>query len=155
MKQFPTNPTAANLPSNQSVWAGEVQPTAQQPAQQPTQQKMPEGGEWIDLRHQLPPEAIESPVTRQEQHQGSLKGILGKNLGSYIVARFLIGAQNMVSCEGILSEVGNDYLVIYQEGWNRYVIGDYYSLKFAEFYDPSKQQNSSSIQGMGWQSAIR
>ena len=65
----------------------------------------------------------------------SLKGLLMRNIGFYIVAGFLVGTQSPVSWEGILYSVGNDYIVIYQPDVDRYITGDLYSLKFVEFHN--------------------
>ena len=77
--------------------------------------------------------------------------MLSKNVGNYIVASFLVGTQNMVSWEGILYDVGNDYLTIYQETRDRYIVSDYYSLKFIEFYDTQRRELCNTIlQENGW-----
>ena len=99
----------------------------------------------MDLRNHLPIEVIDSPVSLEEARLGSLKAMLAKYIGSYIVASFLVGTQNMVSWEGILYDVGNDYLTIYQENRDRYVVSDYYSLKFIEFYDTQRQKICDTI----------
>ena len=99
----------------------------------------------MDLRHGLPADVINSPLTLQEAQLGSLKAMLSKYVGSYIVATYLVGTQNMVSWEGILYEVGNDYLTIYQESRDRYIVTDYYSLKFVEFYDTRRREYCRSV----------
>ena len=63
--------------------------------------------------------------------------MLTQNLGHYVVLTYLIGTQSPVSWEGILHSVGNDYLVIFQPDQQRYISGDFYSLKFVEFLDSS------------------
>ena len=40
-------------------------------------------------------------------------GMLARNEGSYVVATFLVGTQGTVSWEGILYDVGNDFITIY------------------------------------------
>ena len=69
---------------------------------------------------------------------GTMKALLAKNIGSYVVATFLLGMQEPVSWEGFLHSVGNDYLVIYQPDKGRYITGDLYSLKFIEFHDATQ-----------------
>ena len=98
-----------------------------------------------DLRSGLPAEVIESPTTSQEAYLGSLKAMLSRYVGSYIVATFLVGTQNTVSWEGILFDVGNDYLTIYQEARDRYIVSDYYSLKFIEFYDVERRRRCAEL----------
>ena len=89
----------------------------------------------LDFSTGLTQDALESPMTTQEAYQGSIKGLLGQNLGHYVVATFLVGTQNPISWEGILHSVGNNYLVIFQPDQGRYITGDLYALKFVEFSD--------------------
>ena len=100
----------------------------------------------------LPGEVIESPVNLSEAYLGSLKAMLNRNKGNYIVATFLIGTQNLVSWEGVLYDVGNDYVTIYQPGRDRYVVIDMYSLKYIEFYDTRRQELCDRMmQERGWE----
>lgn len=92
----------------------------------------PAGG--LDMTNPLSPEATENPMTNAEAFQGSIKSLLMRNLGSFVVATFLIGSQGSVVWQGILHTVGNDYIVLYQPDRDRFVSGDLYSLKFMEFH---------------------
>ena len=106
----------------------------------------------LDLRHHMTEEQIQSPVSVDEAHMGSMKSILGRNLGNFVVATFLVGTQGTTSWEGMLYEVGNDYLVIYQVGRDRYIVCDIYSLKYIEFYDTSRQAQCENLMlNQGWQ----
>ena len=98
-----------------------------------------------DLRSGLPEEVITAPTTAQEAYLGSLKAMLSRYVGSYVVATFLVGTQNTVSWDGILFDVGNDYLTIYQEARDRYIVSDYYSLKFIEFYDLERRRRCAEL----------
>ena len=89
----------------------------------------------MGLRNHLPSEVITDPISVEEAYRGSLKAMLLRYVGNYVVATFLVGTQNTVAWEGILYDVGNDYVTIYQEGRDRYIVSDVYSLKFIEFYD--------------------
>ncbi len=89
----------------------------------------------LEMRNTVSDETVEAPLTVEEAHLGSLKAMLQRNRGNYMVATFLIGTQSTVSFEGILYEVGNDFVTIYQEGRDRYIVVDMYSLKYVEFYD--------------------
>ena len=80
-------------------------------------------------------ETTEDPAGRREVTNSSIRGLLARNLGYYVVASFLMGTQQAIQWEGILASVGNDYLVIYQPDQNRFVSGDIYSLKFVEFHE--------------------
>ena len=80
-------------------------------------------------------ETIEDPAGRRDVTNSSIRGLLARNLGYYVVASFLMGTQQAIQWEGILASGGNDYLVIYQPDQNRFVSGDIYSLKFVEFHE--------------------
>lgn len=97
----------------------------------------PEAGRMrtLDLDTGLSQEAIENPTSLLEARLGSLRALLSKLVGNYIIATFLIGTQNPVSWEGFLYNVGNDYIVMFQPDMGRYVTGDMFSLKFVEFYE--------------------
>ena len=67
------------------------------------------------------------------------------------MASFLVGTQNLVTWEGILYEVGNDYVTIYQQGRDRYIVGDIYSLKVMEFYDIERREACEEmLRQSGW-----
>ena len=106
----------------------------------------------LDMSNNLPNEVIESPTTMNEAYLGSLKSMLMRNKGNYIVATFLVGTQNTVSWDGILYDVGNDYVTIYQPGRDRYIVNDIYSLKYMEFYDTRRQDMCNEIlRNNNWQ----
>ena len=86
-----------------------------------------------DMHHGLSEDVIGSPVSVEEAFQGSLRGMLSREIGAYIAATFLLGTGDLVRWEGTLYEVGNNYLVIYQQDIGRYVVGDINSLRFVEF----------------------
>ena len=67
------------------------------------------------------------------------------------MATFLVGTQSTVSWEGILYDVGNDYVTLYQQGRDRYVVCDIYSLKYIEFYDTrSREMCQEILRQNGW-----
>lgn len=99
----------------------------------------------LDMKNHQSAEVIETPISLEEARLGSLKAMMSQNVGNYIVATFLVGTQNMVSWEGILYDVGNDYLTIYQESRDRYIVSDYYSLKFIEFYDTQRRAICNAV----------
>lgn len=110
------------------------------------------GGE-LDMKNGLPDEVIQAPTTVDEAYRGSLKAMLARNVGNYVVATFLVGTQGTVAWEGILYDVGNDFVTIYQEARERYIVIDIYSLKYIEFYDTRRRELCESMmQQNGWQS---
>ena len=86
-----------------------------------------------NMHHGLSEDVIGSPVSVEEAFQGSLRGMLSREIGAYIAATFLLDTGDLVRWEGTLYEVGNNYLVIYQQDIGRYVVGDINSLRFVEF----------------------
>ena len=143
---LPTAPTTPEAPGRSVTGAGrsmERLSTAEELGRAPMG--------TLDLRNGLPSEVITDPVSVEEAYQGSLKAMLSRYVGSYIVATFLVGTQNTVSWEGILFDVGNDYLTIYQEARDRYIVSDYYSLKFIEFYDVERRRRCAELlEQDGW-----
>ena len=75
---------------------------------------------------------------------------LGVSMPGFVVATFLVGTQSTTSWEGILYDVGNDYMTIYQEGRDRYIVSDIYSLKFIEFYDTRCRDICDEVLRSGW-----
>ncbi|WP_298031391.1 hypothetical protein [uncultured Dysosmobacter sp.] len=109
------------------------------------------GGE-LDMKTGLPDEVIQAPTTVDEAYRGSLKAMLARNVGNYVVATFLVGTQGTVAWEGILYDVGNDFVTIYQEARERYIVIDIYSLKYIEFYDTRRRELCESMMRQnGWQ----
>jgi len=98
-----------------------------------------------DMRPMVSDEVIEFPTTVNEAHMGSLKAMLLRNIGNYVVATFLIGTQNTSSWAGILYAVGNDFVTIYQELQDRYIVCDMYSLKYMEFYDVQRREQCRQL----------
>lgn len=117
----------------------------------PAGQRLPTGT-MPGMRTELPREVIQSPVSTEEAYRGSLKAMLARNEGNYVVATFLVGTQGTVSWEGILHDVGNDFITIYQPGRERYIVTDIYSLKYIEFYDASRRRQCEDMMNEnGWQ----
>ena len=87
---------------------------------------------------------MKNPVTMAETHmapnsevayQASLRSLLDRNVGYFVVATFVTSPNQPVTWQGILHSVGSDYVVIYQPDYERYVSGDLYSLKFVQFHN--------------------
>ena len=120
--------TASGVPAT-------VQKSASEPeTAQSSYTRIPAQPDHMMLRQESM-DTLENPSNLHEVTDSSVKGLLARNLGYYIVASFLMGTQQAIQWEGILASVGNDYLVIYQPDQNRYVSGDIYSLKFVEFHE--------------------
>lgn len=68
--------------------------------------------------------------------QGSMQQVLQENVGNFVIVEFLIGTGNLISRQGVLYSVSTQYLVLYDEFENRYVVCDIFSVKFVTFLVP-------------------
>ena len=91
--------------------------------------------EPLDMENPLSQESMANPMSNEEVYQGSMKSLLARNVGYYVLATFQIGSQGTVTVPGILHTVGNDYIILYQPEEGRYVTGDFYALKFVDFHE--------------------
>ena len=137
--QYPAGQGQMQTPTRQPT-----RPPMQQPPAPETYQQMLDGAEEIEEELGEVPqgnggytqdniEMLENPMTVQEANQTSWKTLLAQNLGRYVVVSFLMGTQQSVVAEGVLYEIGNDYLVLYQPVRDSYITADLYSVKFVEF----------------------
>lgn len=129
----------ANAPYAQASAAGMASGSAMAAPTGMTSPAAPPDGAVNNMRHGLSEEVIGSPVTVEEAFQGSMRGMLSREIGAYIAATFLMGNGELVRWEGRLYEVGNNYIVIYQQEIGRYVVGDINSLRFVEFSENGSQ----------------
>lgn len=72
----------------------------------------------------------------------SWKSLMARNVGRSVIVSFLIGTQNTIVTHGILYEVGNDYIALYQPDEESYISADLYSIRFVEFLPEVTQTNS-------------
>ena len=87
------------------------------------------------MKNPVDMETTHSPANSRDAYQASLRSLLARNVGFFIVATFLTGTQRMVTWQGILHTVGSDYIVIYQPDYERYISCDFYALKFVQFHN--------------------
>ena len=100
------------------------------PGMQPMQ-----NGDGLHMESMLSVNMLDGPTSSGEMLRASLKGLLMRNIGFYVVVSFLVGTAEPVVWEGILHSVGTDYILLYQPDLDRYISGDIYSLKFVEFHN--------------------
>ncbi len=79
--------------------------------------------------------ATHAPADSREAYLASMRSLLNRNVGYFVVCTFQMGNQPPVTWQGILHTVGSDYLVLYQPDHERYVSCDLYSLKFTQFHN--------------------
>lgn len=65
--------------------------------------------------------------------QGSMQQVLQDNIGSYVLIEFLIGSNSLETRQGILYSVASQFLVLFDELNQRYVVCDIFSVKFVTF----------------------
>lgn len=94
------------------------------------------------FQHGLSQQVIGNPLTVEEAYLGSMQAMLAREIGSHIAATFLVGTAQLLRSEGQLTEVGNNYITIYQADRDRYVVGDLNSLRFVEFFEDSSMRNA-------------
>ena len=123
---------------------------------QPVPGGMTPGGQGMSAQH-AQSQRMKNPVNMADTHtpadssqayQASLRSLLSRNIGYYIICTFLVGNQQHVSWQGILHTVGSDYLVLYQPDFERYISCDLYSLKFVQFHDSRTAPYCSEFQSM-------
>lgn len=87
------------------------------------------------MKNPVDMEGTHMPADANEAYQASLRSLLNRNVGYFVVATFMLGPQQSVTWQGILHTVGSDYIVLYQPDYERYISGDLYSLKFVQFHN--------------------
>lgn len=78
-----------------------------------------------------PPGELENGVDPE-----TIQEIISLSVGSYVIVEFLVGTQNIVRKEGVLTAVGVSWLVLYDETVGTSVVCDMYSVKFVTYFDP-------------------
>ena len=153
MQRYPDPYSQDGVPRMAGDWSAEITGAGQRAAApeqsyvtMPGGQRMPMG-DLPGMRTDLPEEVIQNPLSAEEAHKGSIKEMLGRNQGAYVVATFLMGTQGTVSWEGILYDVGNNFITIYQPGRERYIVTDIYALKYIEFYDTRRRAQCEEMLG--------
>lgn len=132
-----TNSSSAPSMQNSAGMSGAAGTSvpAQSSAPAPLRNEFEGSSGTLDLETHQPIEVIEAPTSMNEAFLGSMKSMLMRNRGSFVTATFLIGTQGTTTWEGILHDVGNDHIIIFQPGRQRYIACDLYALKYIEFYD--------------------
>ena len=88
------------------------------------------------------PSGPEGMSASEQILHSSWKSLMARNVGRSVIVSFLIGTQNTIVTHGILYEVGNDYIALYQPDEESYISADLYSIRFVEFLPEVTQTNS-------------
>lgn len=75
---------------------------------------------------------------------GNIQQLLASNLGKEAVAEFFLGANAQVTRSGILTAVGLDYLVLYDDVNLTDIVCDICTLQFVTFYLPGTRPRSTT-----------
>ena len=92
------------------------------------------------------PSGPEGMSASEQILHSSWKSLMARNVGRSVIVSFLIGTQNTIVTHGILYEVGNDYIALYQPDEQSYISADLYSVRFMEFLPEVTQTNSQQQQ---------
>ncbi|MFD3156833.1 hypothetical protein ACFIJ5_08240 [Haloimpatiens sp. FM7330] len=68
-----------------------------------------------------------------------IQGWLSRLIGKYVKVEFLIGTSMLIDREGILTEVGVNYIVLKESGTKDDVLCDMYSIKFVRVFDDQQK----------------
>ena len=93
---------------------------------------------------QLPPLSFEIPPQSSfdsEEMRGSIQQILAQNIGEYVVIEFLIGTERLMRKQGLLYYIGRNYVTLYDDVNNNFILCDIFSVKFIYFYYPGQRPN--------------
>lgn len=82
--------------------------------------------------------AADIQINRGRIQGRSLPEVMADEVGHYIICQMLIGTNKMVVFEGVLTQVGNDYFVLFNESTNSLTSCDMYSLKFVTFFNTDR-----------------
>ena len=114
---------------------------------------MPENENSANLS-QMPQPMTEYPEPLPDGLQNgvdpeTIQEVIALSVGNYVVVEFLIGTNNIVRKEGVLTAVGVSWLLLYDEASGTSVVCDMYSVKFVTYFDPGKQTVPSLLKGAG------
>ena len=107
---------------------------------------MPENENSVTLSAQeypdVPPDSTANGVDPE-----TIQEVIALSVGNYVVVEFLVGTQNIVRKEGVLTAVGISWLLLYDETAGTSTVCDMYSVKFVTYFDPGvRPANTSGLQ---------
>ena len=112
---------------------------------------MPENENSANLS-QMPQSMTEYPEPLPDGLQNgvdpeTIQEVIALSVGNYVVVEFLVGTQNIVRKEGVLTAVGVSWLLLYDEVNGTSTVCDMYSVKFVTYFDPGvRPANTSGLQ---------
>ena len=109
-----------------------------------------EAGKPAGIQSRRQPEISDAPVIVNSE---TFQEMLSLSSGKYVICEMLIGVDNLVLREGILTEVGPSYFVLYDEERKAYTSCDLYSVKFVTHFASGKRPNTEEY--YEWLRALR
>ena len=112
---------------------------------------MPENENSANLS-QMPQPMTEYPEPLPDGLQNgvdpeTIQEVIALSMGNYVGVEFLVGTQNIVRKEGVLTAVGVSWLLLYDEVNGTSTVCDMYSVKFVTYFDPGvRPANTSGLQ---------
>lgn len=97
--------------------------------------------DWVPPPAGFKPDNFDTPAMK-----GSVQQNLARNLGIYVAAEFLLGADR-IRREGILYSVGTSYFTLYEEAAETLVMCDIASVRFVTFYRPGHRPGEAAPAG--------
>ena len=92
------------------------------------------------------PSTLPGVSSAEQLLHSSWKSLMARNVGRSVIVSFLVGTRQTVVAQGILYEVGSDYIALYQPQRQSYISADLYSIRFMEFLPEISQTNSQQQQ---------
>jgi len=107
---------------------------------------MPENENSVVLSNEEPMDAIPNGAVNGVDPE-TIQEIIALSVGNYVVVEFLVGTQNIVRKEGVLTAVGVSWLLLYDESSGTSIVCDMYSVKFVTYFDPGRRPaNTDNLQ---------
>lgn len=98
----------------------------------------------MEPRVEEPVRGYDRKLSCKDSYKVSFLESLAENIGNYVIAEFCFcSIPSFDRRDGILHAVGTDYITLYQEDDDSYVMCDLSSLKFITFFDTRTRSRNS------------
>lgn len=105
----------------------------------PLNQTAPPPADRLNMNVSESESKVEDPQNNEDVYLGSFASILHNNIGAYVICEFLIGTEQLVAKAGYLYNSGINFMTLYNEDEDYYIVCDLYSVKFVNFFEPGKR----------------
>lgn len=137
---YPAVPTSPVFPSFPTMGTQQTMSGTQIPStamQQPSMMQHPAVGPSVSAQMTQPQQITPSPVAQSPTltNPGYIQYFLTTMIGHRVRLELLIGTNTLVDRDGVIVEVGINYVNLRETLTGQLVMCDLYSIKFATFYD--------------------